>query len=109
MTEDFQDPLERLLREDARRDLPEDGFCRAVAGRLPRPRPSRPWLRPVLVVGSAAIGAALAWWLAPTGPSVAQGFVDLARLHALTPSAMFALGLALTTTVIAVVLADEER
>lgn len=102
----FNDPVERLLREDARRSLPDDGFeLRVTRALAPGPHPG---LRPTLVLASAAIGSALAWWLVPAGTSLLQGFVDLVRLQSHTPSALAALGVALATAVTAAVLAAEE-
>jgi hypothetical protein len=37
----------------------DDGFTQRVLGKLP-PRRERPWLRPVLLIGSAALGGAAA-------------------------------------------------
>lgn len=108
MTDDSGDRLEGLLREDAARAIAEEGFCRRVAAALPPPRASRAWLRPALVVGSAALGGVLAVLAAPAGMPLAQGFADLARLPALTPAALAALGLALAMAVTAGVLVAEE-
>jgi hypothetical protein len=108
MKDPANDPLDRLLLDDARRNLPEDGFSLRVMHALPPARRPSPWLRPALVLGSAAIGSAAAWLLAPAGTSLAQGFVDLARLQSQTPSALAALALALAMAVTAAVLAAEE-
>ena len=109
MSDTLHDPIERLLREDARRHLPDDGFSLRVEGALPPARAARAWLKHALVLGSAAIGGALARLFAPAGTSLAQGFVDLAHLHAHTPSAFAALGLALAMAVTAAVLVAEEN
>lgn len=103
------DPIDRLLRESARRQLPDDGFTGRVIRALPNGAASRPWLRPSLVIGSAALGSALAWGLTPDGTSLLQGFVDLARLQSQTPSALTALGLAFAMAVTAAVLIADER
>ena len=108
MTDPTNDPLERLLKDDARRALPDDGFCLRVERALPARR-SSPWLRPALVLGSAAIGSVAAWLLVPAGVSLAQGFVDLGRLQSQTPSALVTLALALAMAVTAAVLAAEEN
>lgn len=108
MNERFRDPIDRLLREDARRPVPDEGFSQRVERALPAPRPSRAWLRPALVLGSASIGGAAAWLLAPSGTSLVQGFLDLARLQSQTPSALTALGMALAMAVTAAVLALDE-
>ena len=108
MNEPLHDPIERLLREDARRSVPDEGFSLRVE-RSPCPARPRPWLRPALVLGSAARSAA---W--PPGSSrrrerrSLQGFLDLARLQSQTPSALAALGMALAMAVTAAVLAAEE-
>jgi hypothetical protein len=104
-----RDPLEALLQESGRHALPDGGFTRRVTDALPPARRPWQWLRPALVPGSAAIGAAAAWLLAPAGSSVLQGFLDLARLQAGTPSALSALALALAMAVTAAVLAAEEN
>lgn len=109
MSEPANDPIDRLLREDARRPLPDEGFCLRVALALPPPRRPGQWLRPALVAGSAAIGSAAAWALAPAGTSLAQGFLDLARLQSQTPSALTALAVALAMAVTAAVLVAEEN
>ncbi|MBK6983200.1 MAG: hypothetical protein IPH30_18065 [Betaproteobacteria bacterium] len=109
MSDDRDNLLDRLLRDDARRRLPDEGFTLRVGQALP-PRRLRPaWLRPVLVIGSAAVGGVAAWLLAPAGTSLAQGYVDLARLQSLTPSALSALGVAAAMALTAVVLVVEEN
>lgn len=108
MNNSANDPLDSLLREQARRGVPDDGFSLRVLHALPPPRRSENWLRPALVLGSAAIGSALAWGLAPAGTSLLQGFIDLVRLQAQTPSAFAALGVALAMAVVAGVLVAEE-
>ena len=102
------DPIERLLRDDARRRLPDDGFSGRVERALLPARHSPRLLRPALVLASAAIGGALAWLLSPADSSLAQGFLDLARAQSLTPSAATALGTAIAMAVIAAVLVVEE-
>ena len=109
MNDPLHDPLERLLRDSARKVLPDAGFSARVMHALPAAPRARPWLKPVLVAGSAALGAVLAWALAPAGISLLQGFLDLARLQSQTPSALAALGLALVMAVVAAVLVVEEN
>lgn len=106
-TEHPNDPIERLLREDARRALPDQGFSVRVA--LALPGAPRPWIRPALLAASAAIGSAAAWLLAPAGTSLLQGFLDLARHQSQTPSALAAVALALAMAVTAAVLVAEEN
>ncbi len=101
------DALERLLREDARREVPDDGFTRRVMEAMPA-APARAWLRPALLLGSAALGGLLAWLLEPAGASILRGFLDLARLDSRTPSALAALGAVVAIAVTAGVLAAEE-
>ena len=108
MNDIVQDPIERLLREDARRPIPDDGFALRVAAALPPARAARPWLKPALVLSSALVGSLLAWLFAPAGISLAQGFLDLARLQSQTPSALAAMGMALAMAVIAAVLVADE-
>jgi hypothetical protein len=109
MNAPLDDRIERLLRESARQTLPDEGFSARVVNALPWPVPQQRWLRPALVVGSAAIGSILAWGFAPAGTSLLQGFLDLARLQSNTPSAFAALGLALAMAVVAAVLVVDER
>jgi hypothetical protein len=78
----MSDNIERLLRHDARIELPDDGFAIRVVGALPAKMPkARPWLRPVLVMGSALVGSALAVTLSPQAASLVQGFQDLMYLR----------------------------
>ncbi len=109
MSEFTDDPIERLLREDARRPLPDDGFGARVALALPAPAGMRSWLRTALVAASAAVGGVAAWALAPTGTSLLQGFADLTRLQSQTPSALGALAVAVAMAVTAAVLVAEEN
>lgn len=85
--------LESLLRADALAPLPDDGFRARTMAALPaRSRLPGAWLRPALILGSAALGSAAALLLAPAGASLTQGFADLAQFRALTPAAITALG-----------------
>jgi hypothetical protein len=97
------DFLERLLIADARRTLDDSGFSRRVMEALPPPR--RTALRTLLILGSTALGCAIATFVAPVGPAIAQGFADIAAGHSLTPAALAAavavLGLAATAWVLA--------
>ena len=53
--------LERLLREDARASIADNGFTARVMGALPaRAAKPGPWLRPGLVLGSTVLGGVLA-------------------------------------------------
>ena len=58
--------IETLLRRDAGRELPDAGFTDRVMAALPARAPARhAWWRPVLVMGSALVGSALAVMLSP--------------------------------------------
>jgi hypothetical protein len=109
MTAPANDPIERLLREDARRPLPDDGFSARMALALPPPGAPRPWIRPALVAASAGIGSVAAWAFAPAGTSLLQGFLDLARQQSQTPSALAAMALVGAMAVTAAVLVAEEN
>ena len=63
-----------------RKPLPDDGFTARVMGALPsRVETVRhAWLSPALILGSAALGSALAIVFAPAGANIVQGFFDLA-------------------------------
>ena len=102
------DLLERWLREDAQRALPDDGFNARVMAALPaRARPQNPWLRPALVLGSAVVGSALAAALAPGDASAIQGFIDLAQMRGFTPAAITGLALSAALLACALVLAAD--
>ena len=103
------DKLERLLRRDALGAMDDNGFTARVMRALPAPSPSRaaarhPWLTPALVLGSTALGSALAWLFAPDSAGAVQGFFDLASRH-LTPAAITALATTSALLVCAVILA----
>ena len=86
--------IEKLLRRDARIELPDDGFTTRVMGELPaRATRERTWLRPALVMGSALAGSVLAVALSPEAASLLQGFEDLVRLKPGTSAAIGGLAL----------------
>ena len=88
------DSIDRLLRQDAKREIPDEGFGARVMGALPAAVPQpRPWLKPALVMGSATLGSVLAAALSPQGASLFQGFQDLVRLHGNSPAAISALAI----------------
>jgi hypothetical protein len=101
------DKLERLLRRDASLALADDGFTVRVVAALPARAETihHTWLKPALVLGSAALGSALAVAFAPAGSNVVQGFFDLAARHPNTPAAMAGLALSGTLLLCAIVLA----
>jgi hypothetical protein len=100
--------IEQLLADDARTPLDDAGFSARVLRALPPPVPRRAWLRPVLILGSAALGSVLAAAFGPEGASIAQGALDLATANYFTPGALALLGSALTLAVAGAVLAADE-
>ncbi len=102
------DKLDRLLRHDAQIALADEGFTARVLGALPAPvaRAERAWLKPALILGSAAVGSALA--AAFAGTSIPQGFLDLAEMRGLTPAAITGLAMTAALVVSALVLAADE-
>jgi hypothetical protein len=106
---DETDKLDRILRRGGQARVDDDGFsARVMAALPPRALALRPWLARVLVLGSTALGSALAWFFAPGGIDAAQGFVDLAS-RSLTPAAIATLALGGALLVSALVLvADTE-
>jgi len=99
--------IDRILRDDARVVLPDEGFAARVMATLPaRPR-AKPWLHSALVFGSALLGCILAVAFAPAGASLLQGFADLAQLQARTPGALLAIAFCGALLASAVVLAIE--
>lgn len=108
MMADTDDALDRRLREDARRAIPDDGFTARVMTALPAaaPRPL-PWLKFALVMGSAALGCALAVLLAPAEAAAMQGFIDLAHLRGFTLAAITGLAMSGALLVSALVLAAD--
>lgn len=100
--------LDRLLRDDARVPLPDDGFSTRVMDALPaRAARTRPWFHSALILGSATLGCILAVVLAPAGASIFQGFADVAQLRFVTPAAITAIALAVTLLLSALILAAE--
>ena len=100
--------IERILRDDARSELADDGFSARVMQALPAKAPqARPWLKPMLVMGSAALGSALAAALSPAGPALLAGFGELARLQFSSQGAIASLALCSALLVSALVLATD--
>ena len=101
------DALDRLLRQDAALEIADDAFTARVMAALPPARraaaPS--WITPVLVLGSAALGSALAVAFSPAAGSMLQGFQDLVQMRGLTQPAVAGLGISLSLLVSAVILA----
>jgi hypothetical protein len=93
------DAIDRLLLGDASRDVIDEGFTAQVMGALPARRAApRAWLRPALVLGSAAVGSILAVALSPAAGSLLLGFQDLVQLRLSTPATS---GLALSLALLA--------
>ena len=107
MNDTAADKLDRLLRRDAQTALADDGFTARVMSALPKPHDAAhpAWLSPALILGSAALGSALAIAFAPAGANVVQGFFDLATSRGLTPSAMACLATTGALLLSAIVLA----
>jgi len=104
---DDDDALDRLLREDAGRDaqaLAAGAFEARVLSALPAPRGS--WWKPVLVVGSAALGSVLALAFAPGDSSLLHGFVDLVQQR-YTPAAIAGIATSVALLAAAIVVAAE--
>src|SRR5204863_938254 len=101
--------LARLLRHDAGIELADNGFSARVMGALPAAAPrERPWLKPALVMGSAALGSLLAVVLSPAGSQLVAGFNELAHLRIGSQAAIAGLALCGTLVLSALVLATEE-
>lgn len=103
---DGEDKLDLLLRADAGKKISDEGFSARVLSALPPARArSRPWLKPLLVLGSAALGSVLAVAFVPADAGVVQGYLDLVQFRGLTPAAISGLALCAATFLSAVVLA----
>jgi hypothetical protein len=101
--------LDKLLRHDAQLDLQDDGFTARVVAALPARAPrARAWLKPALVMGSAAIGSALAVALSPQGTALVAGFQDLMYLRTASQGALAGLAICGALLMSAVVLAFDE-
>ena len=102
--------LDKLLRHDAHRDLADDGFANRVMAALPARAPrERAWLKPALVMGSAAIGSALAVALSPQGAALVAGFQDLMHLRMGSQGAVSGLALCGALLLSALVLATDSE
>ena len=100
------DWIEKVLREDAARPLADGGFTRRVMDALPARRAQRiSWLRPALMMGSAALGGALA--AAFAGTSLPQGFIDIVQMRGLTQAALTGMAMVAAMVVSALVLASD--
>ncbi len=99
---------EQLLIEDAGRTRPDEGYTARVLGALPAPAPRRAGWRPLLILGSTALGCLLAALFAPAGGALMQGFVDIAASRYLTPGALAIAGTAMSLAVAGAILAAED-
>ncbi len=105
---EYDDPVERLLRADALVELEDGGFSDRVLRMLPGPgAAARTRLRAILILGSTALGSALAASLGSLGPVLVQGFADLVAHHALTPQALTTIAMAATLAIAGYLLAAE--
>jgi len=102
------DPIDRLLREDAARGVPDDGFTPRVLASLPAPRAvGRGWWKPALILGSTMLGSVLAMAFAPEGTSLVQGFVDITQSRIFTSAALTGLATCAALLISALVLAAD--
>ena len=97
--------LEKLLREDAARSIPDAGFSARVMAALPAARHAPAWLRPALVFGSAVAGSILAAVLAPEFESPVQGLSEWLRGGHISAAALASLAIGGVLLASAVVLA----
>jgi hypothetical protein len=104
------DALDRLLTEDARRAaraLDDGTFEARVLAGLPALRPRQDsWWKPVLVLGSAALGSVLAVAIAPGDSTLLRGFLDLAQQR-YTPAAITGIAMSVALFAAAIVVAAE--
>lgn len=100
------DDIDRLLRDDAKRGVADDGFSLRALHALPPRRPAAAgWLRPALVFGSSALGCVLAVLLSPAAGALVAGFEDVIQLRLASPAAVSGLAIAVVLLASAVVLA----
>src|SRR5688500_11699299 len=104
----MNDPLDRILIDDARKAIADGGFsARVMASLPPRREAARSWITPALVLGSTAVGAVLAVVLSPAAGSIVQGFQDLVQLRGLTQGAIAGLAISATLLISVVILATD--
>jgi hypothetical protein len=102
------DPMDRLLQEDAAHRLADDGFTSRVLDLLPAPRTGRAnWWKPALILGSTMLGSVLAMALAPAGTSLVQGFIDITHSRLMTSAALTGLATCAALLICALVLAAD--
>ena len=101
--------IDKLLRRDACLEIPDEGFSTRVLEALPTSAPKElPWLKPALVMGSAAVGSLLAVFLSPLGNALVGGFQDLMYLRTASQGAVAGLAICGALLLSALVLAFEE-
>jgi hypothetical protein len=79
-----------------------------VMRELPARRSPQAWLRPALIVGSTALGSALAAALSPVGPMVLTGLAELGHFRGFTPELSAVLAMAAVLAISGYVLAMDE-
>jgi hypothetical protein len=100
------DWLDARLREDARRTHPDEGFTERVMGRLARRR-APAWWKPVLILGSTALGSLLAVLLSPVGPMALEGLAEVTRFRGFTPELATAMAMMVVLGVCGFVLLED--
>lgn len=100
------DAIDRLLARHAQDTIPDERFTQRVMEALPAPHArTRPWIKPALILGSAALGSALAVALSPGAGQLLEGFRDLMQLRLLTAGALTGLGACAALLVSAIIFA----
>ena len=83
-----EQPQHDWLEDVLRRDPPyldDDGFTARVVATLPKRR-KRAWLRGAILVGTAALGCAIALFVLPGTQFVTDSIVKLMTARALSPA-----------------------
>jgi hypothetical protein len=102
------DSMDHLLRDDASRGMPDDGFTHRVLAALPAAQNVRAgWWKPALIMGSTMLGSVLAMAFAPEGTSLVQGFVDITHSRVFTSAALTGLATCGALLISALVLAAD--
>jgi hypothetical protein len=104
---DTNDWLDRLLRDDAARVLPNAGFTPRVLACLPPARSARLSWKPALILGSTLLGSVLAMAFAPEGTSLVRGFIDITHSRVMTSAALTGLATCAALLISALVLAAD--
>ena len=102
------DSIDALLASHAEARIEDNGFSARVSAALPpRRTAASPWLKPALVLGATIAGAGIATFVAPIGPTLLAGFVDLTVLGNTSPAALTSLLAAISLAVSAFVLIED--